>query len=241
MRLNPVFRSDLRYRLTGRKAGMMLTLYLAALGALAFLSLPPDLGRLDDLRQEGLLLAFLIVETVLAAYLTSAAASGEILVEGEKSVWDLAASPFPPGVVGRGKVLTAGAFALLLTGLAAPFLGIVAGIRGEPLGAVARAAVAGLPFVVAAGVLGALYGGVFESDFTRSFAHWLTLLAFVVGATALPAPWDTVSPVRLVMLATRDGLTARVLAGAALYLALAVLGGVAIARRVEAIRSAPQV
>ena len=241
MRLNPVFRSDLRHRLTGRKAGMMLTLYLAALGALAFLSLPPDLGRLDDLRQEGLLLAFLIVETVLAAYLTSAAASGEILVEGEKSVWDLAASPFPPGVVGRGKVLTAGAFALLLTGLAAPVLGIVAGIRGEPLGAVARAAVAGLPFVVAAGVLGALYGGVFESDFTRSFAHWLTLLAFVVGATALPAPWDTLSPVRLVMLATRDGVSARVLAGAAFYLALAVVGGVAIARRVEAIRSAPQV
>jgi hypothetical protein len=101
--------------------------------------------------------------------------------------------------------------------------------------------VAGLPFIAAVGVLGALYGGVFESDFTRSFVHWLTLLAFVVGATALPAPWDTLSPVRLVMLATRDGVTARVLIGAAFYLAVAGAGGVAIARRVEAIRSAPQV
>jgi hypothetical protein len=43
------------------------------------------------------------------------------------------------------------------------------------------------------------------------------------------------------MLVTRDGVNARVLAGAAFYLALAVVGGVAIARRVEAIRSAPQV
>jgi ABC-type transport system involved in cytochrome c biogenesis permease component len=241
MRLNPVFRSDLRYRLTGRKAGTMVTLYLAVLGALAFLSLPPDLGRLDDLRQEGLLMAFLIVETVLAAYLTSAAASGEILVDGEKSVWDLAASPFPPGVIARGKVLTSTAYAVLLAGIAAPFLAIVAGIRGEPLGAVARAAVPALPFIVASGALGALYAGVFESDFTRSFVHWLTLLAFVLGATALPPPWNTLSPVRLVMLAVRGGVGAQVLAGAALYLALAGVAGVGIAGRVAAIRRAPQV
>ncbi|HLA24025.1 MAG TPA: hypothetical protein VJ206_01400 [bacterium] len=240
MRVNPVSRSDLRHRLTSRKAGTMITVYLAVLGALAFLSLPPDLGRLDDLRQEGLFLAFLIVETVLAAYLTSATASGEILVEGEKTVWDLAASPFPSGVIGRGKVLTGAAFALLLIALAAPFLAIVAGIRGEPLPEVARAAVVALPFVAALGALGALYAGVFESDFTRSFVHWLTLLLLVVGATALPPPWDTLSPVRLVMLAARDGLGLRVLLGAAIYVALAAVAGVGITRRVEAIRSAAQ-
>lgn len=240
MRVNPVFRSDLRHRLTSRKAGTMITVYLAVLGVLAFLSLPPDLGRLDDLRQEGLLLAFLIVETVLAAYLTSATASGEIMVEGEKTVWDLAASPFPPGVIGRGKVLTAATFALLLIALAAPFLAIVSGIRGEPLPAVARAAVVALPFVAALGSLGALYAGVFESDFTRSFVHWLTLLLLVVGATALPAPWDTLSPVRLIMLAARDGVGPRVLLGAAIYAALAALAGVGITRRVGAIRDTAQ-
>jgi hypothetical protein len=237
MRVNPVFRSDLRYRLTSRKAGTVVTVYLAALGVLAFLSLPPDLGQLDELRHEGLLLAFLIVETVLAAYLTSATASGEIVIDGEKSVWDLAASPFAPGVVARGKLLTAGAFALLLLALATPFLAVVAGIRGESLGVVARAAVAALPFAAALGVVGALYAGVFESDFTRSFVHWLTLLLLVVGATALPPPWDTLSPVRLVMLATREGLVPRVLLGAAFYAALAAAAGGGIARRVRAIRA----
>lgn len=241
MRVNPVFRSDLRHRLASRKAGTMVTMYLAALGALAFLSLPPDLGRLDDLRQEGLLLAFLIVETVLAAYLTSATASGEILVDGEKSVWDLAASPFPAGVIARGKVLTAAASAILLTGLALPFLAIVAGIRGEPLRAAAHAAVAALPFILAVGALGALYGGVFESDFTRSLVHWLTLLAFMVGATALPPPWDALSPVRLVMDAAHNGVTAHVLAGAAFYLAVSAAAGAGMARRVAAIRRAPAV
>jgi hypothetical protein len=42
-------------------------------------------------------------------------------------------------------------------------------------------------------------------------------------------------------LATRDGVSPRVLAGAAFYLALAVVGGVAISQRVEAIRGIPQV
>lgn len=240
MRVNPVFRSDLRHRLTSRKGGTVLTVYLVALGVLAFLSLPPDLGQLDELRHEGLLLAFLVVETVLAAYLTSATASGEIVIEGEKSVWDLAASPFSAGVVARGKVLTAVTFALLLLALATPFLAIVAGIRGEAVGSVARAAVAALPFAAALGVAGTLYAGVFESDFTRSFVHWLTLLTLVVGATAVPAPWDTLSPVRLVMLAVRDGLGSRVLLGIAFYGALAAAAGVGIARRVEAIRAAPQ-
>jgi hypothetical protein len=236
MRVNAVFRSDLRHRLTSRKAGTMITVYLALLGALAFLSLPPDLGQLDDLRQEGLLFAFLIAETVLAAYLTSAAASGEIAVDGEKTVWDLAASPFAPGVIARGKALTAAFFALLLIALAAPFLAIVSGIRGESLTALARAGVVAVPFIAAVGSLGALYAGVFESDFTRSFVHWLTLLALVVGATALPAPWDTISPVRLVMSAARDGVSSGVLLGAAIYTAVAAAAAIGIARRVVAIR-----
>lgn len=237
MRVNPVLRSDLRVRLTSPKAGTMVTVYLAILGVLAFVSLPPDLGRLDDLRQEGLLLAFLIVETVLAAYLTSASACGEIAVEGEKSVWDLAASPFPPGVIARGKVLTSAAFAVLLVALAMPFMAIVAGIRGEPLGAVGRAAVVAIPFAAALGTLGALYAGVLDSDFTRSFVHWLTLVLLVVGATALPAPWDLLSPVRLVILAARDGLSVPVLLMAGLYALLATVAAAAIGRRVAAIRA----
>ncbi len=210
------------------------------LAIVAFLSLPPDLGRLDELRQEGLVLAFLIVQMVLAAYLTSAAACGEISVEGEKSVWDLAASAFPRGVIARGKVMTATVYVALLTALAAPFLAIVAGIRGEPLLAVFRSALVAVPFGAALGTLGALYAGLFDSDFARSFVHWLTLLALIVGATALPPPWDLISPVRSVILAVRDGLRPPVLVVILSYLGVAVVAGAGVARRVDAIRSEAQ-
>ena len=92
--MNPVLRADLRYRLSSPKALTIHTIFLLVVAVLTYLSLP-ELGRLDDLRQEGLLLACLLVVTLLAMYFASSCACGEIVIEGEKSVWDLAASSLP--------------------------------------------------------------------------------------------------------------------------------------------------
>lgn len=234
--MNPILRSDLRFRLGSPKALTAYTVFLSVLAMLAFLSLPPDLGRLDELRQEGLLLAFLIVQSVLVAYLTSACACGEIAIEGEKSVWDLAASSFGAGVIASGKVITSVLFAVVLTVLATPFMGIVAGIRGEPWSAVVRAAAVGVPFAAAMGALGALYGALFDSDFARSLMHWLTLVALIVGATVLPAPWDLISPVRGVVVAVREGMRPGVVLAAVGYVLAAVAFGWGIRYRIDAIR-----
>lgn len=238
--MNAIVRGDLRFRLSSAKAVAIHTVFLIVLALLAFLSLPPELGRLDDLRQEGLLLAFLVVEAVLVAYFTSASACGEIVIEGEKSVWDLAASPFPAGGIAAAKVLTSGAFAAVMLVIATPFLAIVAGIRGESMSEVARAAVVAIPFATAMGALGTLYGVVFESDFARSFVHWLTLLALVVGGTVFPSPWDLISPVRGIVVAVRTGLSPGVLLEATGYLVMAVAAAVALRSRVEAIRREAQ-
>lgn len=240
MILNAITRGDLRMRLGGGRAATMVTLYLSVLALLAFLSLPPDLGRLDDLRQEGLLIAFLVVQAVLAVYLTSASASGEIAIEGEKSVVDLAASPFAPAAVARGKAMTSFLFAALLVLLAVPFALLVAGIRGEMIAAVGGAALVAVIAAGTVGTLAAFYSAVFESDFARSFVHWLTLLALVVGAAALPAPWDTASPVRLIVLLTRSGPRMEAALALAGYALLAGLAGWGIARRVRRIRAAYQ-
>jgi hypothetical protein len=236
--LNPVARGDLRVRLTGAKMRTTITLYLAALALLALLSLPPDLGRLDEVRQEGLLVAFLVVQMVLVVYLVAAAACGELAIEGEKSVVDLAASPFAPAAIAVGKLTTAALFAALLIGLGAPLAVLVAGIRGEPLGAVPAAGLIAVAAACALGTLAALYGALFESEFARSFMHWLTLLAVIVGATALPAPWDLVSPVRLIVAVSRGRAGAAVVAVLSGYLLGAILAAAGIARSVRRIRAA---
>jgi len=234
--VNPVLRADVRYRLGSPKALALHTIFLVVVALLTFLSLPPELGRLDELRQEGLLLAFLVVSTVLTMYFTSACACGEIGIEGEKSVWDLAASPFPAGTIAAGKVLSSASFAVLQWALAGPFLAVVAGIRGEPLVVLWRAALVGIPAATAMGALSTLYSAVFESDFARSFAHWTTLLAVVVGANALPAPWSALSPVRVLAIVVREGARPVVWVVAGAYAIAALLCVGLIRRRVERIR-----
>ncbi len=234
--MNPVLRGDLRVRLSSPKALTVYTIFLSLLGVLAVLSLPPELGRTDEVRQEGLLLTFLIVETVLVAYFTSACASGEIAIDGEKSVDDLATSPFSARVIGAGKVLASNAFALILVVLAVPVVAVVAGIRGEPLDGMVRAALVAVLFGGAVGALGVLYQAIFESEFTRSFVHWVTLLTLIVGAAALPEPWNVISPVRAVAAVVRLGWHPAPVLVSLGYVLIALGGNWALQMRVEVIR-----
>ncbi len=235
-RVNPVLRGDLRARLSSPKALTVHTIYLSVLGVLAVLSLPPELGRLDEVRQEGLLRTLLIVETVLVAYFTAAAASGEISLEGDKSIEDLATSPFSGRIIGVGKVASAIFFATILVLFAVPVVSVVAGVRGEPLGAILGAGMVSVLFGGAVGALGAWYGAVFESDFTRSFVLWLTLLLLIVVAAALPEPWNAVSPVRAVAAVVREGAQSAPVLASGGYALVAVIVIRAIRERVEVIR-----
>src|SRR5687767_6939225 len=117
---NPVTRGDVRARLKSPKMLWALRLYVATLGVLAFLALPPESGRLPQLQELDLMTAFLAVQIVLGVYLISAASTGEIAVEGEKAVADLAMSAFSPGTIALGKVGTSAASAVGLIAAALP-------------------------------------------------------------------------------------------------------------------------
>jgi len=173
---------------------------------------------------------------VLTMYFTSACAAGEIGIDGEKSVWDLAASSFPAGTIALGKVLSAASFASLQWLLAGPFVAVVAGIRGESLMAILRAALVGIAAATAFGATGTFYSIMFESDFARSFAHWTTLLAVIVGGNALPSPWHALSPVRSLAIAVREGVRPTVWLVVGVYLLTAGICVGLVRRRVERIR-----
>lgn len=233
--LNPIYRNDARSRLTGAKAISVVSIYLTLLGVLTMLTLPPDVGQLDELRQEGLLRAMLVVQMVLVAYFTSATACGEIVIDGEKSAWDLAASPFPSGIIARGKLATSTAFAAALMLVGIPIIATIGAIRGESLKAIALMPVVGLPFAIAMGSLGTLYSVWFDSDFARGFVHWLTLVVLIIASAALPGPWNVISPVRLLQLMER-GDEPVVLLTISGYLLIATLATAMVRTRIDAIR-----
>jgi len=234
--VNPVLRGDLRARVSSPKALTVYTIFLGLLAVLVVLSLPPVAGRIEEVRGEGLLGTILIVESVLVAYFTSATGSGEIALEGDKSVEDLVTSPFSARVIAVGKVSSALSFAALLVLVAVPIVLIMAGIRGEPLEGIARAGVLTILFGGAAGALGAWYGAIFESDFIRSFVHWLTLLVWIVVASAFPPPLNVISPVYAVAAVERDGLQPASMLAAVGYALVAAWVIWAIRARVEMMR-----
>jgi hypothetical protein len=234
--VNPVLRSELRYRLGGGRAVAAHTGVLAVLAAMTLLALPPDVGRLEEVRREGVVTAVLVVTAALVSYVASASGCGEIVMDGEKSAWDLAASSLRADVIAVGKVLSAAALVALQTALAVPFLVVVAGLQGAGLVLVAQAAVVIVPVAVAAGSAGALYAALIESDALRSLAHWTTLGVVFTAPSALPAPWTLLGPVPALSWLVRRGWHPAVALVGVGYGVVAAGCGVLLWLRVQAIR-----
>ena len=215
----------------------MQTIFLAICSTFLLLSLPPEVARFEVREANTLLLAFLIVQVVTVTYLTSAFASSELALEGEKGIPDLVLSAFSPRAIASGKAQSAAGYALYLVAIALPLVVLAAGLRAAPVSSVALAGVVTVAVAAAAGTWGAWLGGRFSSDFTRSLVHWTLLAAVFVGASMLPQPWSLASPLRLIDLVVRSGWTWAVGVVVAVYLIAAAAGAVLIAAHVRSSRT----
>jgi len=192
---NPVLRGDLRARSGSPKVWVLEAIYLGVLGALVILGLPPELGRLAGSHEPSLYVAVLWVQIVLLTYFASACLAQEIAVDGEKAAVDLVFAPFPAGVIVGGKSLSSLVTILYWLLLGAPLLVLTTTIRQIPIGSLLSAA--GLIAVAAWGIaqIGLLYSVVFEAEFSRTVAHWITLLVIFAGTTLLPSSLQSLNPV----------------------------------------------
>lgn len=230
-----VARGDLSARFGSRAGVRVQTVYLVACAAFLLLSLPPEIGRLD-LRETNLLLTFLVAQLVGVTYISSAVASSEMALEGEKGVPDLVMSAFPPGAIAVGKVTSSAAYAAYLVGIGLPLMSLAAAVRGAGLSIVLQAGLFTAAVGAAAGTWGAWLGARFASEFTRSFVHWVLLGGLLGGTMLLPRAWWVVSPLRVIDETVRLGGTWWVVPEAAGYLALAGAGSALIHGHVRASR-----
>lgn len=235
-RVNPVARGDLAARLGTLRGLRIQTIYLAICSAFLLLSLPPEIGRFD-LRDANLLLTVLAVQVVAVTYLSSAVASAELSIEGEKGLPDLALSAFPASVIAAGKALSSAAYAAYLLAIGLPVFVMAAALRGASLAPVGWATLLSCAVATAAGIWGAWLGGRFGSDFTRSFVHW-SFIGLLLGATALlPPRWWPANPIRLIDVLVREGWTVWLPVAVVGYLALAAAGVVLTRRQIEHTRA----
>jgi hypothetical protein len=221
--VNPVTRGDLRARLGSVEGIRAQTVYLAVCSTFLLLALPPEIGRFD-LRDINLLLATFAVQCVAVTYLSSATASSELALDGERALPDLALSTFPPRVVALGKWQSSALYACYLVAVGLPLFALTTVLRGVSLAPVFWSSVLTIAVATAAGVWGAWLSGRFASDFTRSLVHWLLLVAVFGGTALLPPAWGPANPIRLIEALIRDGWTSWLLVAVAGYTLLAAVG-----------------
>ncbi len=209
--------------------------YLVTCSVFLLLSLPPEIGRIE-LRDANILLAFLVVQVIAITYLSSAMASSELTVEGEKVLPDLTISAFSPNTIAIGKAETSAAYAAYLLAVTLPLLVLAAALRGSPIEPIVWAGALTFAVATAAGVWGAWLAGRFSSDFTRSFVHWLGLAAVFGGMTALPPPWSRLAPIRIIDEVVRTGWSPGQLVPIGSYLLAAAAGALLIRSHVRGMR-----
>ncbi len=178
------------------------------LGLLAFLGLPPELNQIDQSRGAGLDVALLAVQVVLVTYFASACAIQEIAVEGEKAAVDLVFAPFTPRTIVIGKSLASLVTIAYWLLLGAPLLVLAAGIRQNPIGSLVLPTT--LIVVLAWGMtqIGLLYSIVVDAEFSRTLAHWGTLIVVFVATLVLPASAGWANPVVAVARAAGGSISA---------------------------------
>jgi hypothetical protein len=216
---NAVLRGDLRARAASRKVVAIELFYLAVLGVLAWLGMPPELGAQTAERMASLTTALLVVQAVIVTYFTSACAGQEIAVENEKSPVDLVFAPFGPRSIVAGKSLATLATAVYWVLLGAPLIALSAGIRQDPAAGLVRAEVFIAAVAWGMAQVALWLGTAIESDFSRALAHWGWLILVFVGTLALPLPVRTVNPVLGIGAAQSGTLPAAVYG---VYLALGI-------------------
>ena len=228
---NPVLRGDLRARSGSRKVWILQAVYLGVLGALVLLGLPPELGRFTESHETSLYVAVLWVQIVVVTYCASACLIQEIAVDGEKAPVDLIFAPFPPAAIVTGKSLSSFVTIAYWLLLGAPLLVLTTAIRQIP--AASLLPTAGLIAVLAWGIaqIALVHSVLFEAEFSRTMAHWTTLLVIFVGTILLPPPLRSLNPVLAITRAAAGHLPGSTMAAyAALGVGCALWAGTRLRR-----------
>ncbi len=184
LELNPILVKDLRSRMRGARAYVLLTIYLLILSGVTLLlyaALAGSIGNdLNAGRQIGrtLFLTIASVALVEVCLITPVLTSGSIAGEKERQTYDLLiASLLTPWQLVWGKLASALAFALLLIAAVAPVMSLAFLFGGVSL---AEVVIAMVGLVVTAVLYATI--GLFWSALTRSS---LGATSFALGSVIL--------------------------------------------------------
>ena len=191
---------ELRGRMRGRRAFVVLTVYLVLLGVFAWMvelfierQYSQGFGGFGYASAEigrGVFTALLLLETLLVAFLAPAFTAGAISQEREKQTLDLlAATPISSLAIVSGKLLSALAYVFLLIFASLPLTALVFVFGGVAPDDVVRGYIVLLVTAVGLGALGLFFSALLRRTQAATVITYVVVLALTLGSFLLWAFW----------------------------------------------------
>jgi ABC-type transport system involved in multi-copper enzyme maturation permease subunit len=191
---------ELRSRMRGRRAFILLTIYLGLLALIAYgvyLITAPSVnngfgGSANASAMVGqmIFLILSIFQLILICFIAPAATAGQISLEREKQTLDLLIStPMRPGAIIIGKLAAALAYVVLMIVAAVPITAIVLMYGGATIGDIVRQQVVLLAVAVGLGAVGLFFSALLKRTQAATVLTYITVLVLTLGTAAVFAFW----------------------------------------------------
>ena len=195
---------ELRSRMRGRRAFIILTIYLGLLALItygAYLIAAPNAqgggfigfggpANTSAIIGQAIFTLLSIFQVILVCFIAPGFTAGQISLEREKQTLDLLVStPMRPGAIVIGKLVAALAFVFLMIVAAIPITAIVLMYGGASIGDIVRQQVVLLSTAVILGAIGLFFSALLKRTQAATVLSYITMLGLTLGTVMLFGFW----------------------------------------------------
>lgn len=202
---------ELRSRMRGRRAFVVLTVYLALLATIAYgvyLAVAPQArdaaaagfgggefqaANVSSLIGMAIFSVLSILQVVLVAVIAPAFTAGQISLEREKQTLDLlVTTPLRPGAIVIGKLATALAFVVLMILAAIPISGLVLMYGGAQVIDILRQQAVLLATAIGFGSVGIFASALMKRTQSATVVTYCAVIGAILGSAMLFSFWQSI-------------------------------------------------
>jgi len=200
---------ELRSRMRGRRAFIVLTVYLAILALITYgvyVVIEPNARNIaggfggfggqanaSALIGQSIFTLLSIFQLILICFIAPAFTSGQISLEREKQTLDLLIStPMRPGAIVIGKLAAALAFVVLMIVAAIPITAIVLMYGGASVDDIVRQQLVLLATALMLGAIGLFFSALLKRTQAATVLTYITVLGLTLGTAMLFIFWTVV-------------------------------------------------
>lgn len=198
---------ELRSRMRGRRAFIVLTIYLAILALITYgvyaivapnarLMVGGGFGQANAsaLIGQSIFTVLSILQLILVCFIAPAFTAGQISLEREKQTLDLLVStPMRPGAIVIGKLAAALAFVVLMIVAAVPITAIVLMYGGASIDDIVRQQLVLLVSALLLGTIGLFFSALLKRTQAATVLTYITMLVLTLGTAMIFAFWTAMA------------------------------------------------